>query len=338
MKEIVLTEGKKDAIIDTVYFGGGTPSLLETEELGNIISLLKDSCDISPEAEWSLEANPDDVSKGKVLDWKSKGINRLSIGIQSFRDEDLRWMNRSHTAMQALDCVRSAQDAGIGNISIDLIFGTPGLDNASWQANIEKALALSVPHLSCYALTVESKTALSTMIRQQKKEAPDADLQAEQYLLLMGIMEQSGYDHYEISSFALPGMHSRHNTSYWNGAHYFGFGPSAHSFDGHSRTWNIADNAAYIRSLDADRVPSESEKLTEIQQLNEYVMTAIRTSAGINLERVRSRWGESQKERLLRESATFISSGKVLHTGNQIMLTSSGKLFADGIAAELFED
>lgn len=338
MKEIVLTEGKKEATIETIYFGGGTPSLLKTEELGDIILLLKDSFDISSEAEWSLEANPDDVTREKVLDWKGKGINRLSIGIQSFRDEDLVWMNRSHTAMQAMDCVRSAQDAGIGNISVDLIFGTPGLDNASWQANIERALALSVPHLSCYALTVESKTALNTMIRQQKKEAPDADLQAEQYLLLIDMMEQSGYDHYEISSFALPGMHSRHNTSYWNGEHYFGFGPSAHSFNGDSRTWNIANNAAYIRSLDADRIPSESEKLTEKQQLNEYVMTAIRTAAGIDLDRVGSRWGENQKERILRASATYIASGKALHTNNHIRLTRSGKLFADGIAAELFED
>lgn len=338
MKEIVLTEGKKEATIETIYFGGGTPSLLETEELSSIILLLKDSFDISPEAEWSLEANPDDVTREKVLDWKGKGINRLSIGIQSFRDEDLRWMNRSHTALQGMDCVRTAQDAGIGNISIDLIFGTPGLDNASWQANIEKALALSVPHLSCYALTVESKTALHTLIRQQKKESPDADLQAEQYLLLMDMMKQSGYDHYEISSFALPGMHSRHNTSYWNGEHYFGFGPSAHSFDGFSRTWNIANNAAYIRSLDTGRIPSESEKLTETQQLNEYVMTAIRTAVGIDLDRVGARWGENQRERILRESTTFITSGKALHSSNHILLTRSGKLFADGIAAELFED
>ena len=338
LKEINLTPGKKVDVIETIYFGGGTPSILDKEELGKIISQLKIDFLISPDAEITLEANPDDITPAKAKDWIDLGINRLSIGIQSFREEDLQWMNRSHSALQARQAIQDIKSAGFDNFSIDLIFGTPGLDSNAWLANIELAITLGIPHLSCYALTVESKTALDKMIALHKKEAPDPDLQAEQYLILMDKMEKAGYLHYEISSFSLPGMQSRHNSSYWQGKKYFGFGPSAHSFDGQTRKWNIAHNIDYIKSISANKIPFESEILSSVQRLNEYIMTALRTSAGISLEEIRIKWGVDISTAVEQQATEYIQTGKMTNIANHLVLGREGRLFADGIAAALFQE
>jgi oxygen-independent coproporphyrinogen-3 oxidase len=338
LKEISLTPGKKEEEIETIYFGGGTPSILDQGELDKILGQLKKDFRISPDAEITLEANPDDITPAKAKAWIGSGINRLSIGIQSFRDVDLLWMNRSHSALQAKQAILDIRSAGFDNYSIDLIFGTPGLDTDAWVANITEALKLGIPHLSCYALTVEPRTALDKMIALHKKEAPDSDLQAEQYLVLMNQMEQAGYDHYEISSFSLPGMQSRHNRSYWQGKKYFGFGPSAHSFDGRSRKWNIAHNIDYIKSISDNKIPFESEILSPVQQLNEYIMTSLRTSEGLSLVEIRIKWGEDSASSIEHLAKPYIQSMKMAIIKDHLVLSREGKLFADGIAAALFLD
>jgi len=333
-------EARKDYIagapVDTVYFGGGTPSLLSEDELARILDRLHALFPISPNAEITLEANPDDMAAQQSLEsWKQRGINRLSIGVQSFFDEDLRWMNRVHNAAQAADSIRRAQDAGLENISIDLIYGTPGLTDSRWEKNVALALDLSIPHLSCYALTVEPRTALDKMIRQHKKADVSPDDQARQFLLLVDWLHSAGYEHYEISNFSLPGHRSRHNTSYWQGKPYLGLGPSAHSYDGVStREWNAANNAQYI---DASPLPpSEKELLSPTQQLNEYIMISLRTMEGADLAYVSERFGADKADVLQRQSARYIREGSLTGTNGRLILSREGKLLADGIAADLF--
>jgi oxygen-independent coproporphyrinogen III oxidase len=269
--------------------------------------------------------------------WKQQGFNRLSIGIQSFRDEDLEWMNRSHTASQAIQGIELARKAGFTNFSIDLIYGIPGLTDEAWVKNIEQALALEVPHLSAYALTVESKTALSTMIDQGKKAAVDPEQQARQFMILMEMMENAGYEHYEISNFARPGFRSKHNSSYWQGIPYFGFGPGAHSYDGYTRYWNISNNARFMDSILSNNIiPFDKEDLTEMQQLNEYIMTSLRTIEGINIKFIEEKWGMDIAGQIKTASYKYGSRGMVIFEADRIVLTREGKLFADGIASDLF--
>jgi len=263
--------------VTTIYFGGGTPSLLKTEDLKLLLEKLRAIFIIDTNAELTLEANPDDITTEKLNEWKQAGINRLSIGVQSFFEEDLQWMNRAHNAKQAKMSIEAAGQAGFNNITIDLIYGTPTLTDAKWKQNVEIALALKVPHLSCYALTVEPKTALEKMISAKKMEAVDPERQSHHFELLMQWLTNAGYEHYEISNFAKPGYRSKHNSSYWQGKHYIGLGPSAHSFNGSSRQWNVANNALYIQSIEQSAVPYEIEMLTATQQLNEYIMTSLRT-------------------------------------------------------------
>ncbi|MEK7227130.1 MAG: radical SAM family heme chaperone HemW, partial [Bacteroidota bacterium] len=240
--------------METIYFGGGTPSLLNIEDLILIIEKIKTVFAVTADAEITLEANPDDITEKKLIDWKEAGINRLSIGIQSFFDEDLKWMNRAHTAKQAIDNLKLATTQ-FNNITIDLIYGTPQLTNEKWKQNVDSAISLNIPHLSCYALTVEPKTPLDKMIRQHQTENINPEKQSEQFLLLMQWMEEAGYEHYEISNFAKPGWRSRHNSSYWQGKNYLGIGPSAHSFNGAERQWNISNNNIYIESINRGTVP-----------------------------------------------------------------------------------
>ncbi|HTE12021.1 MAG TPA: radical SAM family heme chaperone HemW [Chitinophagaceae bacterium] len=322
--------------ITSIYFGGGTPSLLEKEDLLQIFHQLYNCFNIAPKAEITLEANPDDITAERLADWKEAGINRLSIGIQSFFEEDLLWMNRAHNAEQAKACIVLARQAGFYNLSIDLIYGTPGLTDEKWNENVAAALAFDVPHLSCYALTVEPGTALQKMIAQHKKEDVDTEKQARHFLLLMDWLQQAGYEHYEISNFAKPGYKSRHNSSYWAGKKYLGLGPSAHSFDGSRRQWNIASNALYIQSLTLDKIPFEEEKLTITQHLNEYIMTSLRTQEGLNLIQVEKKFGKTASQQLQKNSQKYIARQKMLLNGSLLQLTGEGKLFADGIAADLF--
>jgi len=318
-------------LIETIYFGGGTPSLLGIEDLLLIIGQIRQIFSIAAGAEITLEANPDDITEEKLIGWKEAGINRLSIGIQSFFEEELQWMNRAHNAQQARDNLLLTKKY-FDNINIDLIYGTPGLTNEKWKQNVETAIALNIPHLSCYALTVEPKTPLDKLIRQKRKENVNPDKQSEQFLLLMEWMEKAGYEHYEISNFARPGWRSRHNSSYWSGKKYLGFGPSAHSFDGKSRQWNIANNNIYIESIREGKIPFEKEELTHTQQVNEYIMTALRTTEGIDLEKLT----RDEADCILLKSKRYLNAALIKKDNKQLLLTREGKLLADGIAADLF--
>ncbi len=337
LKEIVL---RKDYLehqkVNTVYFGGGTPSLLPETHLQAIMERLRDHYNIAPEAEISFEANPDDISAQRLTEWKRQGINRLSIGVQSFTDHDLLWMNRAHNARQARVCIDLARDAGINNLSIDLIYGTPTLADKQWMDNLSTAVDLKIPHLSCYALTVEPGTALHTLIRKERYLPVSNDDQARQFLLMADWLTEQGYLHYEISNFALPGQQSIHNSSYWKGAHYLGLGPSAHSFNSVSRQWNIANNALYIRALREDRIPFEIESLSVAQRFNEYLMTSLRTLEGADLGQVEQDFGKELTASLEKQARTFIDKSWLITAGRRLVLTREGKLFADRIASDLF--
>ena len=323
-------------IITTLYFGGGTPSILSIDDLKIIFDALQTRFVFAPDIEITLEANPDDISGYKLLQWQTLGINRLSVGIQSFLQEELQWMNRAHTATESLICIENIKAAGFANFSVDLIYGSPLLSDADWKKNVHTVIDKNIPHISCYALTVEPKTALDKMITLKKKAPVDAEKQAHQFLLLMNWMSEAGYEHYEISNFAKPGLCSKHNSSYWNGEKYYGFGPSAHSFDGRCRRWNIANNALYIQALQNNTVPFEEEILTATQQLNEYIMTALRTAAGINTKYIEQFFGEEKSNAVKAASVKYESTGKLIIMHGTINLTNEGKLFADGIAADLF--
>lgn len=336
LKEIELQqEYLAGEVVETIYFGGGTPSLLSVEELQSILTDLRTHFTISSDAEITLEANPDDISVSTLLNWKQAGVNRLSIGVQSFFEEDLQWMNRAHTASQAVDNLQLAIQH-FNNLTIDLIYGTPTLSDERWKQNVDRAFAMGIPHLSCYALTVEPKTALDTMIRKHQISNVQPEDQARQFLLLMDWTEAAGYEHYEISNFALPGHRSRHNSSYWQGKKYLGLGPSAHSFNGQGRQWNIANNALYVQSLKQDTVPFEVEILTPDQRLNEYIMTSLRTMEGLSLQRVAQLSGEKMSNTLQKNSHRFIEQQLLLEKEGRLVLTKQGKLFADGIAGDLF--
>ncbi len=335
IKELMLSSSKKE-LITTIYFGGGTPSLLTVNELKKLLDATHQYFDIATEAEITLEANPDDINEIKLAEWKAVGINRFSIGIQSFNQRDLEWMNRAHNAMQALHCIELVKNGGFQNYSVDLIYGTPTLADDDWKKNVQTIIDLGVPHISCYALTVESNTALQKMITLKKKEEVDPEKQASQFLLLTAWLKEAGYEHYEISNFAKPGYRSKHNSSYWQRKTYIGIGPSAHSFDGNTRRWNVSNNALYIKSLQKDIIPYEEEKLSEIQKLNEYIMTAFRTSEGVDLDFVEHTFGKEKRDELYQASIKYLQNDKLLTVANKLILTGDGKLFADGIAADLF--
>ncbi len=328
--------------VETIYFGGGTPSLLSADDIDALLGALKQNFVLEPAAEITLEANPDDIDAMKLKDWKSAGINRLSLGIQSFYDSDLLWMNRAHNAKQAMDSIGLIKKAGFTNFSVDFIYGTPTLNDDDWEKNIQSVIDLDVPHLSCYALTVEPNTALHKMIGLKKLAPVDPEKQASQFLMLIHMLEKNGYEHYEISNFAKPGFRSRHNSSYWQGKYYAGIGPSAHSFFGNKRKWNISNNALYIQSLQKNIIPFEEEVLTETMQLNEYIMTSLRTIEGLDLDYVTIKFGEDKSRQIKEEAFKFIQNKQLLdpedfpNIPNRLNLTTEGKLFADGIAAALF--
>ena len=337
LKEIVFQKGYLQTnLVETIYFGGGTPSLLTSEELQSIMQALNKQFNIASNAEITLEANPDDITLEKLEAWKNSSINRLSIGVQSFFEEDLLWMNRAHNAQQAIDCIEDARKIGFYNLTIDLIYGTPTLTDEKWQHNVQLAIDLKIPHVSCYALTVETKTALHNMIK--KKTVPNVknEDQARQFLLLMDWLLDAGYEHYEISNFAKPGWRSRHNSAYWQGKHYIGLGPSAHSFNGYSRQWNIANNALYIQSLQRNEMKFEIEILSTAQKVNEYIMTSLRTMEGLDLQKISNEFNENTSSTLKRKSEKFLKQQLMKIDNNHLQLTNEGKLFADGIAADLF--
>jgi oxygen-independent coproporphyrinogen-3 oxidase len=339
INEIRLTETFINSadITDTIYFGGGTPSLLTIEELSAILEMIYKKFNVAKNAEITLEANPDDINKATLKQWMHAGINRLSLGVQSFKEEELKWMNRAHTATESLTSINEIRDAGISNFSVDLIFGSPLLANEDLEKNLNIIFENNVPHISCYALTVEPKTILNKMIEQKRSSPVSSEKQAEQFLLLMDAMQTNNYEHYEISNFAKPGMRSKHNSSYWQGKPYYGFGPSAHSFNGfNKRRWNIANNALYIQSIKQSKIPFEEEVLTDTQKLNEYIMTSLRTVEGIDSKFVGLLFGMDKAEKLMSAAQKYIATNKITLKQNHLVLTNEGKLFGDGIAAGLF--
>lgn len=333
-KEVMLVPDHET--IDTIYFGGGTPSLLNAEEIKKLLDSVYKKHSVSKDVEITLEANPDDINEGKLAAWKSIGINRFSIGIQSFNQAELEWMNRAHTAEHAMECIRLVKDAGFQNYSVDLIYGTPGLSDADWKRNVQTVVDQDVPHISCYGLTVEPNTALQKMISLKKKEEVDPGKAASQYLLLMDWLADAGYQHYEISNFAKPGLRSKHNSSYWQGRTYIGIGPSAHSFDGRSRRWNVSNNSLYIRSVQKNIIPYEEENLSDVQRLNEYIMISLRTMEGIDLRFIEKTFGTQRVTQLQAATRKYVNNYKVQTENYRLILTREGKLFADGIAADLF--
>ncbi|MBD1367426.1 radical SAM family heme chaperone HemW [Mucilaginibacter sp. ZT4R22] len=324
--------------IETIYFGGGTPSVLQPQEINQLIDAITQTHTVVTGAEITMEANPDDLGSAKLAGLRATPVNRFSIGIQSFFDEDLLWMNRVHRAAEAEASVKRAQDAGFENITVDLIYGYPLLSNTKWKHNLNKVFELDVPHISAYSMTVEPQTALAAFI-SKKKQLPMSEQQsAEQFILMTDAMQANGFEQYEISNFCKSGHYSRHNSNYWKGVKYLGLGPSAHSFNGHTRQWNIANNAKYIASvLGENTVPAEVEVLSETNRLNEYIMTSLRTIWGLDTDKLNAVAKGSAAE-LLKAARPYFEDGSIIQTNNTITLTQQGKLYADNIASALFFD
>jgi oxygen-independent coproporphyrinogen-3 oxidase len=322
-------------VLNSVYFGGGTPSLLSAQELNRIWEAIVADYALAEDLEITLEANPDDLTAEYLQALRQTPVNRLSIGIQSFFEEDLQWMNRAHDQTQARRCIPLAQDFGFSQLSVDLIYGGPSLSMVHWAENLARVFEHEVPHFSAYALTVEPRTALAHAVEKGKMPAPSDQHTAEQFEYLLSVLPQVGYEQYEISNFCRPPHYARHNSSYWLGAHYLGLGPSAHSFNGVSRSWNVANNAQYIRALQAGELPLETELLSPIDQFNEYLMTALRTRWGLSLQRLRGLCLGSfalWEQRLMEQ----VQRGLVQVLGDQVLLTEAGKLLVDHILVDLF--
>ena len=322
--------------INTIYFGGGTPSLLDEDDLKRLLDEIFETHQVAMGAEITLEANPDDLDKRKIKSLHDAGINRLSIGIQSFRDEDLQLMNRVHRAEQSEYAVKASQDAGFENITIDLIYSIPGLAMSSWQQNLEKAMDLEVQHISAYSLTIEPKTVFGHRFAKGLLTPVDESLSQDQFLMMVETFAEHGYRQYEVSNFGKTGFESKHNSSYWKGEWYTGFGPSAHSFDGKNRQWNVANNQQYIRALSKGELLFEREELTPEMRLNEYLMTGLRTIWGVDLQYIRDQFGVDIKSSYSGEIEAWIAEGKMKESGSVLTLTSQGFLFADRIPSDLF--
>lgn len=327
----------RDAEIDTIYLGGGTPSVLVAKDLNILFKKIYSTFSISANPEITLEANPDDLSPEYLTDLKNATpINRLSIGIQSFSEEDLLWMNRAHNAIEARACIEYAQDIGFDNLTIDLIYGSPTTSDEQWLKNLKIAFEYDIPHISCYGLTVETGTALDSFIKKGKTAPVDEEKSARHFEILMSEMKRFGFIHYEISNFAQPDCFARHNSNYWLGVPYLGIGPSAHSFNGLSRQWNIANNAKYIKSLNEDIVPFTREDLTDVQRYNEYVMTTLRTIWGCDPSVIDSKFGKIFLKYFNKKVLQYIQNQTVITDGKKYYLTDTGRLLADRIAMELF--
>lgn len=327
---------KSDAIIDTIYFGGGTPSVLNADEIKKFMERIFKGFNISPNPEITLEANPDDLDLSYLKILNNAGINRLSIGVQSFFDQDLFKMNRSHDALAALACIKNAQDSGYSNISIDLIYGLPNLSIERWTKNIETALNLEIQHLSAYCLTIEPKTALYKMVKDKKLSVADEDLCIEHFRILCEKTMESGFEQYEVSNFCKPGYISHHNSGYWRQVPYLGIGPSAHSFNGTERFWNIANNQTYIKYINEWMPFSEKEFLSLNERYNDYILTSLRTSWGSDLEYIKINFGEKVLNEFEQNSLIYINSGHIERKKNILFLTFEGKLIADRIISDLF--
>lgn len=336
MKELMMRAGEfKNEIVETIYFGGGTPSVLDISELKLLIDAVYQYYNVAENPEITLEANPDDLSKDRILEWAENRINRLSIGIQSFFEEDLKLMNRAHNANEAKACLAEATKH-FDNISIDLIYGIPGLSNAQWQENIATALSFGIPHISSYALTVEPKTALKKLIQTGKIAEPNDEAAQEQFVILVETLQAKGFMHYELSNFGKENYFSKNNSSYWLGKKYLGIGPSAHSYNGVSRSWNIANNSLYLKSIQENQLPNEVEILSINDRYNEYIMTGLRTIWGVDLNRIESEFGLKTLKYLKKQTGKFLDDGLLSIDNHILKTTTKGKFLTDGIASDLF--
>src|SRR5690554_4885978 len=335
IQEMHLRKEETDEVVETIYFGGGTPSVLSNEEIDQILNAVYSLFEVIEHPEITLEANPDDLSVERIQQLAVSKINRLSIGVQSFYDEDLQLMNRAHNATEAWNSLVEATKY-FDNISIDLIYGIPNLSMDKWKANVQKALDLGINHISTYALTVEPRTALATLIKKGKIDQPDDGNAHEHFLALIEMLENAGFIHYELSNFGKPDYFSKNNSAYWLGKKYLGIGPSAHSFDGKNRSWNIANNSLYIQSIQKNELPNETETLSVQDRYNEYIMTGLRTIWGVSLDRIEKEFGTNYKNYLLKEAQCFIGNEQLQLVDNVLKTTVKGKFFGDGIASELF--
>ena len=334
-KEIQLRKSEVDEVVETIYFGGGTPSVLTSEEINFLIQEVYSNFKVAENPEITLEANPDDLSNDRIIELSKSPINRLSIGIQSFFEEDLQLMNRAHNAEEAKKSLAEATKY-FDNISIDLIYGIPGLTNEMWKQNIETALSFEIPHISSYALTVEPKTALKKLIQTGKISEPKDEVAQEHFQILVDTLQENGFIHYELSNFGKENYFSKNNSAYWLGKKYLGIGPSAHSYDGVSRSWNISNNSIYLKEIQAEKLPSEVEILSQEDRYNEYIMTGLRTIWGISLKRIENEFGEKFLKYLLKQASKFIADDLLSITDNVLKTKRKGKFLADGIASDLF--
>ena len=336
IKELEMRQAEfKEELVETIYFGGGTPSLLSLKEINSIIKAVYKFYKVNANPEITLEANPDDLSKGKIKELSKSPVNRLSIGVQSFFEEDLKLMNRAHNTKEAKDCIKD-DIKYFNNISIDLIYGIPGSSNKRWIKNIEKALSFNVPHISSYALTVEPKTALQKFIDKGVIQNVDDEQAQQQFQILLEYLEAANFIHYELSNFGKEGFFSRNNSAYWQGKSYLGIGPSAHSFNGQQRSWNVRNNSIYINSIKNDILPSEVETLTVTDRYNEYVMTGLRTIWGVSVTKVENDFGKSYKNYLLKQAQKHINEHLLYLDDDKLLVSKKGKFLSDGIAADLF--
>jgi oxygen-independent coproporphyrinogen-3 oxidase len=335
-KELIMRreEGGGEAV-GTIYFGGGTPSVLTAGEVALLLETVYEHYPVVKSPEITLEANPDDLVEGQLKSFSDAGINRLSIGIQSFHDRDLQLMNRAHNAREAETCLQLATQY-FENISIDLIYGIPGASLTDWLTNLQKTLGFGIPHISAYALTVEPRTALKKFIDKGLVAAPDEEAAAGQFYEMINLLEENGFVQYELSNFGRQGYFSENNSAYWKGKSYLGIGPSAHSYDGKQRSWNVRSNPKYLKAIQNDALPSESEMLTKRDRYNEYVMTGLRTIWGVSFERVRTEFGLKYYEYLLMQANRYLEQG-LLETGDgNLLVAKKGKFLSDGIASDLF--
>ena len=353
--EIALRKDEISEVVETIYFGGGTPSLLSIDEIQFLLDAIYSNFKVVENPEITLEANPDDLSEEKIIELSNTPINRLSIGIQSFFEDDLKMMNRAHTASESLNSL-SVATRHFENITVDLIYGIPNMSADKWRVNLQKVFDLGINHISSYALTVEPKTALESFIKKGMYPPLEEELAAQHFDILVEETAKNGFVHYEISNFGKPNFFSKHNTSYWKGINYYGFGPSAHSFDGESRSWNIANNIKYVKSINQKMLPSESEILSKNDRFNEYIMTGLRTIWGVDLEKIKEEFGQKHVEHLMKSSQKFIDQSLLVFASNakqsvfkneitssqtprkdkKLITTQKGKFLADGIASELF--
>lgn len=335
-KEIALRKNEfKSEVVETIYFGGGTPSVLETTEIEHLITSVYDNYKVSDNPEITLEANPDDLSEEKINQLAESSINRLSIGVQSFFEEDLKLMNRAHNAQEAENCILKAKKH-FQNISIDLIYGMPDMTNERWKHNVDKAISFQIPHISSYALTVEPNTALANFVKKGLVKPVDDEVAQEHFTILNDTLTNAGYSCYEISNFAKLGFFSKNNSAYWQQKKYIGIGPSAHSFDGIRRGWNINNNPKYLKAIENSELPMEVEVLSKTDKYNEYVMTGLRTIWGVSLSRIATEYGYKYKEYLLQQADKYIKQHLLYLDNDALLATKKGKFLADGIASDLF--